>query len=910
MNNSQNSRLLVGHDALVASIAAALKDPGRLGVVVVGDAGFGKTALAQAVLGALGPKQRPFRISPSTALVRVRFGALARFLDPTVGAEVDSPPDVLSKVQRSLVQRLAASGSEAVLVIDDAHNLDEDSARVIAQLAVTGAAKLLVLSRPKPAPPAEFLSLWSDGLLSRFDLGPLTGRQAHELCEQVLAGEVLTSASAALAKVSGGNPLFLLALIAQARRLDQLVERNQVWLLRNYHPTADLHLTDLVREQLLRRTPAELEVLQTVALAEPLPLSWLCQAAGEAEIDALEEDNLISISKGPRRLVRSAYPLFGEVVRQLVPAARSRRIRARILEVMDGPQPSPESLVRFVNWSLDCGATVPEQQLLQAAGSANRNFDPTFALRAAEAVKSSGNRTAAKIEMAHAHYHRGDLKRAASLLEHCIESAADGATVRAASLLTAWVHLGLGGRPAGLIDIADTWRKSAVRISSQAASNPDTAMELAQPAMLAQRAHLRGSRLMELQSLQLQGRFAGVEAELRELAGAGEPDAESRLVALMLLAELLTCTGRPEGAVQATTAALQVLAGDTDSRFPYYEYVLIRHAFALVRLGKFGDVAEVLADFTRSGLRSELYFSGALQLIEGLVALAQGQMPLALRKLATAIEALREVDLDQLLPYALGLASYAASLAGRRDLVASYSEALGNLPYEGSLHFHLLARAYSAASQAALYGASESVQELRQLADHGQRDGLLSAEKDVRELALRLGDVGQLARLMELTDGFEGAEAACLNSYVHGIIRKDADQLMAASEQARGAGYQLLAAECLGQSVLLLQNSGDRKRARAAVHLLQLRRSELAGVSTLQLGGPDDTTELTPRERDIVTMVVNGQSNREIAAHSSLSVRTVEGHLYRIFTKLGINRREDLTSADITTARRDLSYRH
>lgn len=405
---------------------------------------------------------------------------------------------------------------------------------------------------------------------------------------------------------------------------------------------------------------------------------------------------------------------------------------------------------------------------------------------------------------------------------------------------------------------------------------------------------------MLLQSLQLQGRYAEVEAELRELAETEDPESESYLVALMLLGELLNSTGRPGEAVRATTAALQVLAADTESRFPYYEYILIRHAFALVRLGKFDDVTAVLADYTGSGLRSELYFSGALHLIEGLVAVQQGQMPLALRKLAAAIEALREADLDQLLPYALGLASYAASLADRRDLVASYCESVGHIPYQGSLHFHVLGRAYAAASQAALFGALESVQELRQLADHAQRDGLLTAEKDIRELALRLGDVGQLARLLELTDGFEGSEAACMNSYIQGIIRKDAEQLIAASEQARGARYQLLAAECLGQAVFLLQNSGDRKRARTAAHLLQLRRSELAGVNTLQLGGSDGTSELTPRERDIITMVVSGQSNREIAAYSSCSVRTVEGHLYRIFTKLGINRREDLTSADLS----------
>ena len=54
------------------------------------------------------------------------------------------------------------------------------------------------------------------------------------------------------------------------------------------------------------------------------------------------------------------------------------------------------------------------------------------------------------------------------------------------------------------------------------------------------------------------------------------------------------------------------------------------------------------------------------------------------------------------------------------------------------------------------------------------------------------------------------------------------------------------------------------------------------------------TPRLTPTERRIVDLVREGYSNREIADAKSVSVRTVEGHLYRIFAKLGVNRREDL----------------
>ena len=41
-------------------------------------------------------------------------------------------------------------------------------------------------------------------------------------------------------------------------------------------------------------------------------------------------------------------------------------------------------------------------------------------------------------------------------------------------------------------------------------------------------------------------------------------------------------------------------------------------------------------------------------------------------------------------------------------------------------------------------------------------------------------------------------------------------------------------------------------------------------------------------------LAAGGLSNRQIAERLSFSVRTVEGHVYHIFAKLGIERREQL----------------
>jgi DNA-binding NarL/FixJ family response regulator len=57
---------------------------------------------------------------------------------------------------------------------------------------------------------------------------------------------------------------------------------------------------------------------------------------------------------------------------------------------------------------------------------------------------------------------------------------------------------------------------------------------------------------------------------------------------------------------------------------------------------------------------------------------------------------------------------------------------------------------------------------------------------------------------------------------------------------------------------------------------------------------PPDLHKLTRREQEIAALVQAAASNREIALQLGLSLRTVEGHLYRMFAKLGISHREDL----------------
>jgi DNA-binding NarL/FixJ family response regulator len=51
------------------------------------------------------------------------------------------------------------------------------------------------------------------------------------------------------------------------------------------------------------------------------------------------------------------------------------------------------------------------------------------------------------------------------------------------------------------------------------------------------------------------------------------------------------------------------------------------------------------------------------------------------------------------------------------------------------------------------------------------------------------------------------------------------------------------------------------------------------------------TWKLSPREMDVLALLVKGKSNREIAAELNLSLGTVKSHLSSMYKKLGVSNR-------------------
>jgi DNA-binding CsgD family transcriptional regulator len=77
-------------------------------------------------------------------------------------------------------------------------------------------------------------------------------------------------------------------------------------------------------------------------------------------------------------------------------------------------------------------------------------------------------------------------------------------------------------------------------------------------------------------------------------------------------------------------------------------------------------------------------------------------------------------------------------------------------------------------------------------------------------------------------------------------------------------------------------------------------RAELrASGETARKRDPSTRDHLTPQELQIARLVATGKSNPEVAAQLFLSPRTIDYHLRKVYAKLEISSRADLTAIDL-----------
>ena len=171
---------------------------------------------------------------------------------------------------------------------------------------------------------------------------------------------------------------------------------------------------------------------------------------------------------------------------------------------------------------------------------------------------------------------------------------------------------------------------------------------------------------------------------------------------------------------------------------------------------------------------------------------------------------------------------------------------------------------------------------------------------NLREEALALLDqalFGQpdAPRARQLADATGAPLLTAVADANEAIDRGDADRLVAAAETFAAMDSPMVAAALAGRATGAYTERGARQDAARAIELRQ--RSE----AMCEVAGPlltDDaatrSVALSPREREVARLAATGLSNRDIAAQLCVSLRTVENHLHRAFSKLGVRRRGDL----------------
>lgn len=121
----------------------------------------------------------------------------------------------------------------------------------------------------------------------------------------------------------------------------------------------------------------------------------------------------------------------------------------------------------------------------------------------------------------------------------------------------------------------------------------------------------------------------------------------------------------------------------------------------------------------------------------------------------------------------------------------------------------------------------------------------------------------------------------------------DDEQYITDSIQAGAKGYLLKNMPCneLVQAIRMAHR-GYTQIAPGLINKLMSNSSQ-AQITVLEQSLPD-STQITPRERDVLGLIRKGSTNREIAEQLNISESTVKTHVTNLFNRLNLRNRAQL----------------
>jgi len=887
---------LVGRDAELAHVArlsAGLGD-GPRGLVARGAPGIGKTALWRAGLELLRDAGHRLLVSrPAEEEKSLGAGGLVDLFEEThadVAALLRSDdPMVRGRTVLESLRGLARHGP-VVVCIDDVQWLDSVSARALRfALRRLDEEPVGVLATQRAGPDIpDVLAVRGTFRPGRFDvveLGPLS----LGALRRVLAESVESISRPMLARIhaaSGGNPLFAIELARSG-----------------WGSAGKPHLPESLLEILALRLESVSDVLgpvlETAAALGSTSVAELRAVLPDTDVEtALEEGEAQRLLVVEEDLaVRFAHPLIGSAVYGRTSPLARRSLHAHLARSTAEPELRARHLALSTD---DPDATVAEELERAAARARSRGAPDVSADFAGHSLrltppgeKSARHRRALlEVEQLAA---AGEVRRALDCSDRLVASLAPGQ-----------------GRVEALVqraELEDDDRATAERLLLGALEEA------------AENQRLRGSvlhRLAQLRRLRI-GDVAGAivcAREALELAeSVGDPTLETPSAAY--LAHLETLAGRPRRALMGRAVALESEIGGLPISVGPRSLLAKHRLWAGDLAGARSLIALVHAEALRAGNEMKRpQHSYDLTLLE----CAAGNLFEAERVVREGTQAALDAEntyAERELLYPLALVQ---ALTGQGERARATSTQLRDEALRHGVR-PLLVRADSvlgllALSEGDVDGAVVPlVAAVRLLDEMGfAHPGCFPVAIDAVEALARSGDLttaeSVLERLRRQADAVDSACARAGALRAHGILllaaggpRAAETALGRAFEASERLGFRLEAARAaLGRGQALLR---DGRRTLAAETLVDARARfaemgaalwEARAVEELERAAPGRAAgELTSTERSIARLVADGRKNREVAQSLFMSVPTVEAHLTRMYRKLDIRSRSELT---------------
>ena len=338
--------------------------------VVAGAAGVGKSRLVTELLDRIaGAGIATATVRATRATATIPFGAFAPWVPDIDFADGDGAgPDRL-QLLKSLSVALMGDDPRTVVVVDDAHLLDDGSAALVLHLATSTQVAVVATVRSGEPCPDAVVSLWKEALADRVDLQALSEAETASLLEDAL-GDVEPAAQRRVWALTRGVPLYVREVVRAAETQGVLVQVDQQWRWTGSLAGSD-RLKELIAERLGESAGEERRLVELLAIGEPLSTSLIEELGLGPELLTAELHGLVTVKEGTEgdgpAAVHLVHPLYGEVLRGEIRPVRVRAHRSALVRAALNLGWETRDPLLIAEWALGSDVHLDSALLIAAA---------------------------------------------------------------------------------------------------------------------------------------------------------------------------------------------------------------------------------------------------------------------------------------------------------------------------------------------------------------------------------------------------------------------------------------------------------------------------------------------------------------------------------------------------------------